>query len=128
MLEALYSCIIPSGGSGFGLLMHNMPKDLKKKKNIYSIIDVYLYENKNISSRNSSSKNNEIFLSFFLFVILSNHNACYGCENEENRFEGKKIVLRAVCKHDWQNVRSYLFFNMQKISTKISDSVCNEWP
>ncbi len=26
---------------------------------------------------------------------------------------------------DWHNVRSYLFFNVQKLRTKISDSVCN---
>ncbi len=29
-------------------------------------------------------------------------------------------------KCDWHNVRSYLFFNVQKFWTRISDSVCNE--
>ncbi len=35
-------------------------------------------------------------------------------------------VSEAACKRDWRNVRSYLFFNMQKFKTKISDSVCND--
>ncbi len=32
-------------------------------------------------------------------------------------------VSEAVCKRDWHNVRSYLFFNVRKFRTKISDSV-----
>ncbi len=35
-------------------------------------------------------------------------------------------VSEAVCKRDWHNVRSYLFFNMRKFQMKISDSVCND--
>ncbi len=35
-------------------------------------------------------------------------------------------ISEAVCKRDWQNVRSYLFFNMQTFRMKISDSVCND--
>jgi len=30
-------------------------------------------------------------------------------------------VSEAVCKRDWYNIRSYLFFNVPKILTKISD-------
>ncbi len=33
-------------------------------------------------------------------------------------------VSEAVCKRDWHNVRSYLFFNVQKFRMRISDSVC----
>ncbi len=36
-------------------------------------------------------------------------------------------VLEAVCKRDWHNMRSYLFFNVQKVWRKISDSVCNDF-
>ncbi len=32
----------------------------------------------------------------------------------------------AVCKHDWHNVRSYLFFYVRKCRTRISDSVCKD--
>ncbi len=35
-------------------------------------------------------------------------------------------VSEAVCKCDWHNVRSYLFFYVQKIWTDISDSVCKD--
>ncbi len=35
-------------------------------------------------------------------------------------------VSEAAYKRDWHNVRSYLFFNMRKFQTKISDSVCND--
>ncbi len=35
-------------------------------------------------------------------------------------------VSEAVCKCDWHNVRSYLFFNVRKIQMKILDSVCND--
>ncbi len=67
---------------------------------------------------------------FFVFVILSYQNACYGCENAENRtwsgffFFLYGHVSEAVCKRDWHNVRSYLFFNVQKFRMRISDSVC----
>ncbi len=48
------------------------------------------------------------FFGLFIFVILSNQNACYGCENAENRALSGK-VSEAVCKCDWLNVRSYFF-------------------
>ncbi len=35
-------------------------------------------------------------------------------------------VSEAVCKCDWHNVRSYLFFNVRKFRTKISYSVCRD--
>ncbi len=35
-------------------------------------------------------------------------------------------VSEAVCKCDWHNVRSYLFFKVRKFRTKISDSVCRD--
>ncbi len=35
-------------------------------------------------------------------------------------------VSEAVCKHDWHNMMSYLFFNVRKVRTKISDSVYND--
>ncbi len=35
-------------------------------------------------------------------------------------------VSEAVSKRDWHNMRSYLFFNLQKFWTEISDSVCND--
>ncbi len=54
---------------------------------------------------------------FFIFVILSHQNACYGCENAENRnwskfFLWRMKVMEALCKRDWHNVRLYLFFNV----------------
>ncbi len=33
-------------------------------------------------------------------------------------FLWRMAISYAVCKHDWQNVRSYLFFNMQKFWTR----------
>ncbi len=52
----------------------------------------------------------------FLFLILSYQNA--RCENAENQtwstfFWWWTKVLEAVCKRNWQIVRSYLFFNMR---------------
>ncbi len=73
----------------------------------------------------------EIFICVFSYVILSYQNACYGCENTENwtwsdifLFLWWTKVSEAVCKRDWHNVRSYLFFNMHKFWMRISDSVC----
>ncbi len=43
---------------------------------------------------------------------------------EENFMTDKTLV--AVCKFDWQKVRSHLFFNVQTFCTNISDSVCND--
>ncbi len=37
----------------------------------------------------------------------------------------KSKISEAACKRDWHNVRSYLFFNVQKFRTKNSDSLCN---
>ncbi len=39
-------------------------------------------------------------------------------------FDGRKF--RRQCANVIDNVRSYLFFNVQKFQTKISDSVCND--
>ncbi len=47
------------------------------------------------------------FFRFFVFLILSYQNACYGCENAENRTRSE--FFYSVCKRDWHNVRSYLF-------------------
>ncbi len=52
---------------------------------------------------------------FFVFVILSYQNACYRWENAENWTWlefclWRTKVSEAVCKHDWHNVRSYIFF------------------
>ncbi len=73
---------------------------------------------------------------FFVFVMLSSQNACYGCENAENRtwstlFLCRTKVSEAVCKRDWHNVRSYLFFNVQEFRTqcaKTLTSVTYTWP
>ncbi len=35
-------------------------------------------------------------------------------------------LSEAVCKRDWHNARSYLFFNVQTFRTKIWDSVCDD--
>ncbi len=35
-------------------------------------------------------------------------------------------VSEAECKRDWHKVRLYLFFNMRKFWTRISDSVCKD--
>ncbi len=56
---------------------------------------------------------------FFIFVILSNQNACYGCENAENRSKQFFVlwctnVSEAACKRDWHDVKSYLFFNVTR--------------
>ncbi len=50
-------------------------------------------------------------------------------KNAENRTRSEFFLWRtkfweAFCKRDWHNMRSYLFFNMQKLVTKITDSVC----
>ncbi len=47
-------------------------------------------------------------------------------EPDPNFFLWRTKVLEAVCKRDWYNVRSYLFFNVRKFRTKILDSVCND--
>ncbi len=70
------------------------------------------------------------FFSFFVFLILSYLNACYGCENTENRtwseffYVGRKF--RSQCVNVIDTTWSYLFFKMRKFRTKISDSVCND--
>ncbi len=35
-------------------------------------------------------------------------------------------ISETVCKHDWHNLRLYLFFKVRTFRTKISDSVCND--
>ncbi len=75
---------------------------------------------------NWMNKGHEIFACvflFFVFLILSYQNACYGCENAENRtwsefFLWRTKVSEAVCKCDWHNVRSNLFFNVWKFRTR----------
>ncbi len=56
---------------------------------------------------------------------LSNtsQNACHGCEKRKKSnpiriFLWRMKISEAVCKRDWHNVRSYLFFNVQKIWTQ----------
>ncbi len=55
-----------------------------------------------------SPKFSYAFFSFFVFVILSYQNACYGCENAENRtrseFLWRTKVSEAVCKRDWGRI------------------------
>ncbi len=48
-------------------------------------------------------------------------------KNAENRTRSEFFLWRtkfweAFCKRDWHNMRSYLFFNMQKLVTKITNS------
>ncbi len=71
-------------------------------------------------------------LTFACMVALNcqkaSQNACYGCEKQlepDPIFWGDRKISEAVCKRDWHNVRSYLFFNVRTFRTKISDSVCN---
>ncbi len=65
----------------------------------------------------------------FVFVILSNQNACNGCENAENRtwfklfYDGRKFRRQRVNMID---VRSYFIFNMWKFSMRISDLLCSD--
>ncbi len=67
----------------------------------------------------------------FVFVILSYQNACYGWENAENRtrsvFLWQTKVSEAVCKRDWHNVRSYLFFNLLKFRTQCTMAFSSQW-
>jgi len=61
----------------------------------------------------------------------TSQNACYRFE-ECRKFQliwiflWRMKVSEAVCKHNWHDVRSYLFFTMQKFRTRISDSVCKD--
>jgi len=55
-------------------------------------------------------------------------NACHGCEKCRKSnliwiFLWQTKVSEAVCKRDWHNVRSYLFFNVRTFCMRISDSV-----
>ncbi len=59
-----------------------------------------------------------MFFVFCVFVIYSYQYACYGCENAENQTWSEFFMTdRGVCKREWHNVRSYLFFNVQKFPT-----------
>ncbi len=56
---------------------------------------------------------------FFIFVILSKY---YRCENAENQtwstfFLWWTKVSETVCKNDWHNVKSCLFFSVPKFRT-----------
>ncbi len=54
------------------------------------------------------------------------------CEKCKTKIEPIQIFLwrmkisEAVCKCDWHNVRSCLFFNVRTFRTEISDSMCND--
>ncbi len=91
---------------------------IEKLFSIFLIVLFYYFDQVNadlLSVKVLSHGVQNFCMRFFVFVILSYQNDFYGCENEE-----------AVCKHDWHNVRSYLFFNVWTIRTKISDSVCSD--
>ncbi len=66
----------------------------------------------------------------WLWTVKTPQNACYGCKKRQKSnsiqiYLWRTKILEAVCKRDWQNLRSYLFFNVQTFRTKMSDSVCN---
>ncbi len=64
---------------------------------------------------------------FFVFVILSNQNACNGCENAENRTWSEFFHNEQKFPRQCVNViEVYLFFNVWKILTNIVVSVCND--
>ncbi len=74
-------------------------------------------------------------LAFACTVALNcqntSQNACHGCEKRKNSHSIRIFlwwtkISEVMCKHDWHNVRSYLFFNVRTFWTKISDSVCND--
>ncbi len=53
----------------------------------------------------------------------TSQNASYGCEKCRKSnpiwiFLWRTKVSEAVCKRDWHNMRSYLFFNVQKFRTQ----------
>ncbi len=54
---------------------------------------------------------------------ITSQNACYGCEKrrKSNPIQfclWRTKISEAVCKRDWHNVRSYLFFNVRIFRTK----------
>ncbi len=56
----------------------------------------------------------------------TSQNACHRCEKRKKSnpiriFLWRTKISEAVCKRDWHNVRSYLFFNVWKFWTKNSD-------
>ncbi len=53
----------------------------------------------------------------------TSQNACHGCEKRKKSnpiriFLWRTKISEAVCKRDWHNVRSYLFFNVRKFRTQ----------
>ncbi len=54
----------------------------------------------------------------------SSQNACHGCGERK-----KTKISESVCKHDWHNVRSYLFFNVRKFRTQcaMTLTLCVYW-
>ncbi len=69
-----------------------------------------------------SPKSSYAFFPFFVFVILSHQNACYRCENAENRtwaeffYDGWKFWRQCVNMID--TTWSYLFINVWKFRTR----------
>ncbi len=75
-------------------------------------------------------KFSNVFFCFFLLVMfLSKFLPRMQKHRKSNlirMFFWRTKVSEAVSKRDWHNMRSYLFFNMQKFRMEISDSVCND--
>ncbi len=71
---------------------------------------------------------------FFLFFCIRHHflSKCllrmWKCRksNLVQIFLWRTKVSEAVCKRDWHNVRSYLFFSVRKFQTRILDSLCKD--
>ncbi len=66
-----------------------------------------------------------VFLVMFLSTFLPRMQK-HRKSNLIRMFFWRTKVSEAVSKRDWHNMRSYLFFNMQKFRMEISDSVCND--
>ncbi len=65
----------------------------------------------------------EIMQFSFSFCFCIRHPFLLKCLDLIQKILWWTKVSEAVCKRDWQNVRSYLVFNMQKCL----DSVCNDF-
>ncbi len=66
------------------------------------------------------------YLSFFTILMLAMDAEIQRIEPDTILYLFCTKLLEAVCKHDWHNVRSYLFFNMPKFRIRIWDSVCKD--
>ncbi len=66
----------------------------------------------------------------------TSQNVCHGCEKRKKSntiriFLWRTKISEAVCKRDWHNVRSYLFFNVRKIRTQCAMALMHKngiWP